>query len=66
MDAEGYSVDGVRVVHHDCWGIVRKSVTEPVVSCRFEGPTAVKTRQFIQDWLQDSPETLALIMRKLK
>jgi phosphomannomutase/phosphoglucomutase len=66
LGAMVYTVDGVRAVFDECWGIVRKSVTEPVVSCRFEGPDSAKVKKTIEDWLQDSPEVLQEILKKIK
>jgi phosphomannomutase / phosphoglucomutase len=66
MGAMIYTVDGVRAVFGDSWGIVRKSVTEPVVSCRFEGPDNGKVKTLIENWLQDSPEILQEILKKIK
>jgi phosphomannomutase/phosphoglucomutase len=61
-----YKVDGIRAVFGESWGIVRKSVTEPVVSCRFEGPDNVKVKTLIENWLQDSPGILQEVLKKLK
>ncbi len=66
LGATVYKVDGVRAVLGDCWGIVRKSVTEPVVSCRFEGPDNGSVKSFIENWLQSSPEILQELLKKLK
>ncbi len=66
LGATVYTVDGVRAVLADGWGIIRKSVTEPVISCRFEGPNKMKVRAFIEKWLQDSPEILKEILDKFK
>lgn len=66
MDARIATVDGVRAAVQDCWGIVRRSVTEPVVSCRFEGAGRLKVMEFIQDWFRDSPQALAEIQKRLK
>jgi len=66
LGATIYKVDGVRAVLGDCWGIVRKSVTEPVVSCRFEGPDNARVKSFMENWLQGSPDVLRELLKKLK
>ncbi|HXL73845.1 MAG TPA: hypothetical protein VN963_09485, partial [bacterium] len=61
-----YKVDGVRAVLGENWGIARKSVTEPVVSCRFEGPDKASVKSFMENWLKDSPDVLQELIKKLK
>jgi phosphomannomutase/phosphoglucomutase len=58
-------VDGVRAVFGDGWGIVRMSVTEPVLSCRFEASTDKKTFQLIEEWLQDDPAIQKAVLKRL-
>ncbi len=60
------TVDGVRAVFEEGWGIARKSVTEPVLSCRFEAPNTKKLMALIQSWLQDYPEVQQMILKKLE
>jgi len=50
--------DGVRAVFKDGWGIARLSVTEPVLSCRFEAEDLLKLKGLAEDWLIDFPEIL--------
>ncbi len=41
-------IDGVRVELKDCWGMVRPSITEPILTLRFEGKTRERL-SFITD-----------------
>jgi len=66
LGATIYKVDGVRAVLGENWGIARKSVTEPVVSCRFEGPDRDSVKSFMENWLKDSPDVLQELVKKLK
>jgi phosphomannomutase/phosphoglucomutase len=65
MGGEVSTIDGVRAVFEDGWGIVRLSVTEPVISCRFEAPTYPKALRLIENWLQDIPELQQNILKSL-
>jgi phosphomannomutase/phosphoglucomutase len=65
MGGEVSTVDGVRAVFEDGWGIVRRSVTEPVVSCRFEASTSTKTLRLVENWLQDVPEIQRNVLKSL-
>ena len=38
-DHEAITVDGVRILYHDGWGLVRASNTQPVIVARCEGKT---------------------------
>ena len=49
-------VDGVRVEFPQGWGLARKSVTEPVMTFRFEGRTAVDLEHTIQAYCSGLPE----------
>lgn len=66
MGAKVYTVDGVRAVFEDGWGIARMSVTEHVLSCRFEATTEKRIRAIIEEWFQDYPEIRQMILKKLK
>jgi phosphomannomutase/phosphoglucomutase len=66
LGATIYKVDGIRAILGDCWGIARQSVTEPVVSCRFEGPDNASLKSFMENWLQGSPDVLQALLKKLK
>ncbi|MGH7739549.1 MAG: hypothetical protein ACREL1_05330, partial [bacterium] len=56
LGAKVSTVDGVRAVFNDGWGIARHSVTEPVVSLRLEAPTWRKLEELSKLWLQEFPE----------
>lgn len=59
------NVDGVRAVFSDGWGIIRMSVTESVLSFRFEGPSAKQLTSLAEMWLQDLPELQAEVISGL-
>ncbi|HEY5040040.1 MAG TPA: phosphomannomutase/phosphoglucomutase, partial [bacterium] len=63
LGAKVSMVDGVRAVFEEGWGIVRKSVTEPVVSCRLEGPSEKQVRSLIEKWFQDYPEIKQTLLK---
>jgi phosphomannomutase/phosphoglucomutase len=58
-------LDGVRAVFKEGWGIVRRSVTEPVLSCRFEAPDRKKLGALVKEWFRDHPEVLRMIQEKI-
>ncbi|MCL5875528.1 MAG: phosphomannomutase/phosphoglucomutase [Candidatus Dependentiae bacterium] len=45
------TVDGIRANFDDCWGLIRASNTQPVVSIRFEAKTAELFEQMRQDFI---------------
>jgi len=49
------SVDGVRVVFHEGWALVRSSVTEDGVTLRFEGNTAENLDQTVEEFCERVP-----------
>lgn len=56
---KGYPVltlDGVRVELPDAWGLIRPSVTEPMVTLRFEGKTEEAMRRAQDVFFQAVPE----------
>lgn len=59
------TLDGVRAVFPDGWGIARMSVTEPVLSCRFEASTAKRMIALVAEWTQDQPEIREMIVEKM-
>ncbi len=59
-------LDGVRAVFEDGWGIIRRSVTEPYVSCRLEASTTAKLTSLAGDWFRDFPEIQQEISKKIK
>jgi len=56
LGANVSELDGVRAVFPEGWGIVRASVTEPVLSCRFEAQSLAHLREMVASWFQDVPE----------
>jgi phosphomannomutase/phosphoglucomutase len=66
MGATVSTLDGVRAVFEDGWGIVRQSVTESNLSCRLEAPTHAKLAKIIGDWFGDYPDQLQFILKRLK
>jgi phosphomannomutase / phosphoglucomutase len=58
------TLDGVRAVFEEGWGIVRSSATEHFLSCRFEAPTRDKLTQLIKEWFVDYPDLRQEILKK--
>ncbi len=56
LGAKVSTVDGVRAVFEGGWGIVRASVTEPVLSCRFEAGDRKALRKIVEDWFDELPD----------
>jgi phosphomannomutase/phosphoglucomutase len=55
----GYPVDrldGLRLEFADCWGMVRPSVTEPIITFRFEGKSEERLRYVIDLVLSVLPD----------
>ncbi|GBF31944.1 phosphomannomutase [Desulfocucumis palustris] len=48
-------LDGVRVEFPDCWGMIRPSITEPILTLRFEGKTRDKLTFIMDLILQELP-----------
>lgn len=59
-------VDGVRVNFPDGWGLVRKSVTEPLLTFRFEGRTPDSLRKVIAEFLVPVPGIGRLVQAALE
>ncbi|CAA7600235.1 phosphoglucosamine mutase [Acididesulfobacillus acetoxydans] len=51
-------LDGVRVELPDCWGMVRPSVTEPIITLRFEGKDAASLHFITEQVLAALPEAI--------
>ena len=66
MGGKVSSLDGVRAVFEEGWGIVRMSVTQPYLSCRFEAENSKKIKMMVEEWLQDFPEIQQAVLKKLK
>jgi phosphomannomutase / phosphoglucomutase len=48
--------DGVRIDVADGWGLARRSVTEPVMTLRFEGVNELALRHLIESFIEVAPE----------
>ncbi|HHV62829.1 MAG TPA: phosphomannomutase/phosphoglucomutase [Firmicutes bacterium] len=60
------TLDGVRVQYPDGWGLVRISVTEPVLTLRFEGDTPEKLVEVVDRFLAPVPEIKPLVRREVE
>ena len=49
-------LDGVKVEFPDGWALARASVTEPVITLRFEGRTREAVDRIMDDFLRSAPE----------
>jgi phosphomannomutase/phosphoglucomutase len=65
LGAKVSEVDGVRAVFKDGWGIVRASVTEPVLSCRFEASDFASLRKIVEVWFSELPELQTDLLSRL-
>jgi len=58
-------LDGLRVSYPDGWALARQSVTEPVVTLRFEARTAESLDDLIRRFLQPAPELMERVAEAL-
>jgi len=65
MGGEVSTIDGIRSIFPEGWGIVRMSVTEAVLSCRLEAISAKKLKTLIEEWFQDLPEIGKKILERI-
>ncbi len=65
MGGEVTGADGVRAVFKESWGIVRLSVTEPVLSCRFEAENRAQLIRLTEEWLQNFPDLLKTVSERI-
>ncbi len=56
-------LDGVRAEFSDGWGLARKSVTEPLLTLRFEGEDNHALRRIIQSFIKAAPELVGLLSK---
>jgi phosphomannomutase len=49
------TMDGVRLEFEDGWGMARQSVTEPVITLRFEGKTTQALNKIMQRFENAAP-----------
>ncbi len=66
MGAKIFTVDGVRAVWDSGWGIVRRSVTESVLSCRLEAPGVKQLSSIAEGWFRDYPEIRNQVLKRLQ
>jgi phosphomannomutase/phosphoglucomutase len=66
MGAKVFTVDGVRAVFEDGWGIARMSVTEHVLSCRLEASSPKAVRALVGDWFRDSPDVRDHLLKSIR
>lgn len=60
------TLDGVRVQYPDGWGLVRISVTEPVLTFRFEGDTPERLVEVVDRFLAPVSEIKPLVRREVE
>jgi phosphomannomutase/phosphoglucomutase len=48
-------VDGVRIIFEDGWALVRPSVTEPLLTMRFEGHTEARLQEIQAEVIRRVP-----------
>jgi len=58
-------LDGVRAQYDDGWALVRGSITEPVITLRFEGRDTDSLHAVAERFLQGAPELKEIVMERL-
>ena len=58
-------LDGVRADYGDGWGLLRPSVTEPIVTLRFEARSQQRLREIASDFLGPAPELRQEVLERL-
>ena len=59
------TLDGVRAQYEDGWGLARMSITEPLITLRFEGCDRGCLREVTSRFLCGVPELLEQVKEKL-
>ena len=59
-------LDGIRVEWEEGWAMIRKSVTEPVYTLRFEGKTSQDIPRLVHRCLRSLPEVEEEVLRHIK
>ena len=59
-------LDGIRVEWEEGWAMIRKSVTEPVYTLRFEGKTSQDIPRLVHRFLRSLPEVEEEVLRHVK
>ncbi len=55
-------LDGIRAEYKDGWALIRESVTEPIVTLRFEGKTRESLDKIIEDFLRGVPSLFTAVL----
>ena len=58
-------MDGVRAEYDDGWALARASITEPLMTFRFEGKDADSLRRIVEKFLASVPDLRIKVMEKL-
>jgi phosphomannomutase/phosphoglucomutase len=58
-------MDGVRAEYDDGWGLARASITEPLMTFRFEGKDASSLRRIVEQFLAAVPDLRSKVMEKI-
>ena len=64
-DGQVSRCDGIRAEYADGWGLARMSITEPVITLRFEGRDAQSLRDVAGRFLAGAPELYRQIEKDL-
>ncbi len=59
-------MDGVRVEYEDGWALARASITEPLMTFRFEGHDATSLQRIADKFLASVPDLYKQVMAKLE
>lgn len=59
-------LDGIRIEWEEGWAMIRKSVTEPVYTLRFEGKTFQDIPQLVHRFLRPLPEIEEEVLHQIK
>ncbi|MFQ6132758.1 MAG: phosphomannomutase/phosphoglucomutase [Armatimonadota bacterium] len=63
--AEVCDLDGVRADYGDGWALLRPSVTEPIVTLRFEAHSDGRLREIVSDFLTPAPDLREQVLERL-
>ncbi len=58
-------MDGVRAEYDDGWALARASITEPLMTFRFEGKDASGLRRIVEQFLAGVPDLRSNVMEKI-
>jgi len=63
---ESSDIDGIRVTYEEGWGLARPSITEPVLSMRFEAKREEDLEGIVRRFLEPAPEALEFALKRLQ